>query len=503
MILICGATGLVGRELCMSLDKLGRKYIGTYNNSQPQDQRMYKVDFLDLEELNRFVEEHDIHTCIFCVVERRTDICEHDWDAIKKVNIDMPGNMAIVCKKHNIKFIHISTDYVFDGKTQPNTPDSSVNPLQNYGMSKLLSEFRVLNNNPSALIIRTPVLYSKYGKLENNAVSVIGKKAMNLDQTTMTMTEDNFNIRRPLAITDLCAYILKDNEHRSGIYHFYNPYNKYTKYEILCIIADIMGVSIDGIKPINKPALSGAPRPYDTQLADTRVASYLRRCFIPFKRSLEEIFLVFRSTLPISKNHFILMDLDGTIIDSNRSHYNAYKAVFNDHDLEICPYDQWLQYIDNNTVKGYIDQCFPGSPGQYSKIMEHKYKKLANERDVTYTAGSEQFIDYIVKHDIAHCVVTNTTYEAVEIYKQILPKLRNLNFIARDDYTNRKPHSEGYHLAMTRYYKNQEHVIGIEDSNAGFQALESITPHIYMFNNKAVFAKEDVFLFTDFRSLLP
>ena len=64
--------------------------------------------------------------------------------------------------KLNIKFIHISTDYVFDGMTQPNYPDSIKNSLQNYGISKLISEYR--DNNAPNMYNRTPVLYSNLSK---------------------------------------------------------------------------------------------------------------------------------------------------------------------------------------------------------------------------------------------------------------------------------------------------------------------------------------------------
>lgn len=94
----------------------------------------------------------------------------------------MVYNTSYICNKLNIKFIHISTDYVFDGLSQPNYPESVKNPLQNYGISKLISEYRVINNCNNYVIIRTPVLYSKLSKIHDNAVTLIGKNLMNLKE---------------------------------------------------------------------------------------------------------------------------------------------------------------------------------------------------------------------------------------------------------------------------------------------------------------------------------
>ena len=82
-----------------------------------------------------------------------------------KTNYHSVANLVDYCNAREIKLIHYSTDYVFDGSRQPNYPDSPKNPLQNYGISKLISEYRVQKNCTSYAIIRTPVLYSENSKI--------------------------------------------------------------------------------------------------------------------------------------------------------------------------------------------------------------------------------------------------------------------------------------------------------------------------------------------------
>ena len=186
MILICGASGLVGKELCNLLDNKHAKYIGTYNKNQINKPNMYQIDFSNPIIVEEFLTNHEITCCIFCIVERLTDVCENKWNEIKKTNIDLVHITSYLCNKLNIKFIHLSTDYVFDGSIQPNVPDSSKNPLQNYGISKLISEYRVIKNCKKYCIIRTPVLYSELSKINDNAVTLIGKNIMDLRNNKKT-----------------------------------------------------------------------------------------------------------------------------------------------------------------------------------------------------------------------------------------------------------------------------------------------------------------------------
>ena len=207
MILICGASGLVGKEMSLFLERKNIKYIGTYNTNKINKPNMFQIDFFNPSLLEKFLCFHNVHCCIFCIVERLTDVCENNWDKIKKINIDLVHITSYLCNKLNIKFIHLSTDYVFDGSTQPNFPYSIKNPLQNYGISKLISEYRVISNCEKYCIIRTPVLYSVLSKIHDNAVTLIGKNVMDL--RNRKTSEDNYCIRRPLYIPDLCNFIYK------------------------------------------------------------------------------------------------------------------------------------------------------------------------------------------------------------------------------------------------------------------------------------------------------
>jgi dTDP-4-dehydrorhamnose reductase len=430
-----------------------------------------------------------IKCCVFCIVERLTDVCEKDWNSIKNTNIDFVHMTSYLCNKLNIKFIHLSTDYVFDGSKQPNQPDDLKNPLQNYGISKLISEYRVIKNCQNYCIIRTPVLYSALSELHDNAVSLIGKNVMDL-RGNIIKREDNYSIRRPLFIADLCNFILDCfTKNYNGIYHFYNPYNKYTKYDICQSIGIFLEKNTENIIPNNDRSEGIAQRPYDTQLSENKVdiTSYaftnfddsLRLCFDAFKHP--------KLTMDNKHSFFFLIDLDGTLINSNTAHYNAYKKVFNIHHKEMLDMAEWNKIFGEAELKA---------------IKEEKLKHLADEK-ITFTKNSDVFINFLLDNSINFCIVTNTTKKTVDLFKQKLPLLNDIpKWIYRDDYSAPKPDSSCYELAKNKFYKEEKYIIGIEDSFVGYNALKPLTDIIYIFENESVFKKNDCYLFNDYSILL-
>jgi dTDP-4-dehydrorhamnose reductase len=501
MILICGASGLVGKELCNYFDKNNIEYIGTYNKNKLDKKNMYFVDFFDSKSLEFFLLKHKISHCIFCIVERLLDKCENNWNEIKHTNIDLAHITSYICNKLNIKFIHLSTDYVFDGLKQPNLPNSEKNPLQNYGISKLISEYRVIKNCNNYCIIRTPVLYSPLSKVHDNAVCLIGKNIMDL-RKSKKFVEDNYSIRRPLYIYDLCHFIhMCIKENYIGIYHFYNPYNKFTKYEVCKKISNVLDIEINNIIPNNSFSEGIAPRPYDTQLLDDKF-DIKKYSFLDFDESIEKCFSKFKHpkiNIENKNNLFICLDMDGTIIETNISHYNSYKKVFEKYNKEFLNINEWSNIIQTDNIDNYLRRVF-----DEEKIYDIKKEKLEflREESITFTKKSNNFLKFLIENDFNFCIVTNTNKKTVEIFKEKLPLLNEIKqWIYREDYQLSKPEPECYEVAKQKYYKNEKYIIGFEDSMVGYKSLKSITDIIYIFDNENIFKNNDCFLFDDFNIL--
>lgn len=92
------------------------------------------------------------------------DGAESEPEAAHRANAEGPGYLAAACAQRDIRLIHVSTDFVFDGESShPYTPDAPTAPLGQYGSSKLAGEVAVLGALPEALILRTAWVYSSYG----------------------------------------------------------------------------------------------------------------------------------------------------------------------------------------------------------------------------------------------------------------------------------------------------------------------------------------------------
>jgi len=506
MLCICGISGLVGRELSNYFDNLGIQYIGTYNRYRSiHKNNIFQLDFTKEDHIYQFkdiLKLYNVKIIIFCIVERVLEICENNWNVIKKVNIDIVDTVSKICNEYNIKFIHYSTDYVFDGFTQPNSPSSNCNPLQNYGISKYISECRVKSNCSNYCIIRTPVLYTSNCKLNENALTLISKKCMDLRKNVI-YEEDNYSIRRPLYIKDLCKFIYNVIQYDYiGLYHFYNPYNKYTKYEICKVISEYCNVNIDNIKPNSNSSIGNAPRPYDTQLVDTQYDIY-KYDFTDLRQSISDIFTKFRHDI-INRNHknkfFICLDLDGTILESNNIHYECYKYAFEKNGYNLNK-KEWDEIIEKDTMENYCNNKYDKTISEQIKKCKYEYMKNENIQ-IVFTNNSDKFIEYLIQYNFNFCIVTNSSIQSVNIFKNKCDLLNRVrNWIVREDYSKSKPSSDCYKEAYKRYYRNEDIILCYEDTEIGYLSAKEITNHIYIYNNIKVYQQYDCYLIDDYKDL--
>jgi dTDP-4-dehydrorhamnose reductase len=468
-ILVCGASGILGREICNKLELEKINYIATYNKN-----KINKPNYYDFNLIDNLISKEKPTFIINCIVNRLVDECENNWNEIKKINIDITEKLA----KYDIKIIHISTDYVFDGKSSPYYVNSITNPIQNYGISKLISELRIINNNNNYLIIRVPVLFTNdYKNLNENAITQLCKKIMDL--TNKNIREDNICIRRPVYIPILVNFIYDSiiNDY-TGIYHFYNPIDKTTKYKMSLEIIDILNKKI-----IIEPNYDLGNRPLDTELRDNKydiikyydnynLTSLLKLCFNKFYHPTN------------LKDCFLLIDLDGTLINSELQHYECYNELVGISQEEFNIKNQNNTFDYDNEIKIKKDMLFK------TKI-----------NDIKLMDGALEFLNYIIENNINYCIVTNTNKENIDLYRKNNQILNNLtNWISREDYINKKPDPECYKLAISKYYNQEKYIIGIENTIAGYKALKEITDIIYIQinNNKFLFNDCDSFLINNF-----
>ena len=111
-----------------------------------------------------FFSQYGFDYCVNCAAYTAVDKAEIEKEEAYNVNVKGVENLAFACKKNNVKLIHISTDFVFDGKSKtPYIEESLANPISVYGRTKL-EEKKVIDIMENYIIIRTSWLYSIYNE---------------------------------------------------------------------------------------------------------------------------------------------------------------------------------------------------------------------------------------------------------------------------------------------------------------------------------------------------
>lgn len=202
-ILITGARGQLGRCLLDLLPDALKTDVG-------------ELDITDADAVQSYVDSNQVGTIVNCAAYTAVDRAEDDFDTAAKINIQGPRNLA----QTGARLIHISTDYVFDGRGyRPYTPQDPTNPLSVYGRTKREGELAVLEHAQTAVIIRTAWLYSAYG---HNFVQTM--RALGTDRSEINVVADQvgtptFAGDLARAITDILPRVPAG--HRD-IYHFTN-----------------------------------------------------------------------------------------------------------------------------------------------------------------------------------------------------------------------------------------------------------------------------------------
>lgn len=211
-ILVIGSNGQLASELKQIQNK--------YSNHQFLFTSQNDLDISDNKSIESIFKNFEPNYTINCAAYTAVDKAESDQESAFKINEKGVENLANHCRNENSYFIHISTDFVFDGKkSNPYTEDDKTNPLSIYGLSKLKGELAIQNSGCDYTIIRTSWLYSSFG---NNFVKTMIR--LGSERESLNVVADQ--IGSPTYCADLAMIILSQLEnfpnHKNNIYHYSN-----------------------------------------------------------------------------------------------------------------------------------------------------------------------------------------------------------------------------------------------------------------------------------------
>lgn len=263
-ILITGSNGQLGNEI----QNIAKNY------------KHFNFLFTDVNELNitnyndvkNFVTENNINFIINSAAYTAVDRAEEEKELAYKINATGAKNLKNIAEQTDIPIIHISTDYVFNGKNhKPYTETDATKPESEYGFSKLEGE-RVFDDYKKSIIIRTSWLYSVYG---NNFVKTIIKIASENDQIKVVFDQ----IGTPTnaadlakAILEITSQTLKSDKVQHGIYHYSNEGAcSWYDFAISIINAKKINCTVNAVSSDEFPR--PAKRPFYSVLNKTKIKS--------------------------------------------------------------------------------------------------------------------------------------------------------------------------------------------------------------------------------------
>lgn len=241
-VLVTGSNGQLGRSITWVL-----------KHHEVLAKNRQELDITDPYSIFTVAKDFKPEIVINCAAFTDIEECETKRDEAYRVNIVGTRNLAIETIKYNATYVHISTDYIFDGKVKtPYKEDHQANPINVYGESKLGGELLVKNICSKYFIIRTSRLYSQWG---NNFVKAVIEKSRH--QSSLEVVKDQ--VSSPTYALDLARSMsLMLNTNKYGIYHITNS-GCCSWYDMAKKVIEITGQNVK-VEPINSNAFNNPAR---------------------------------------------------------------------------------------------------------------------------------------------------------------------------------------------------------------------------------------------------
>ncbi|KAI8808118.1 hypothetical protein BJ742DRAFT_748021 [Cladochytrium replicatum] len=295
-VLVTGASGALGRQVFKCVKDVGHDVLGTaYSRAVPGG--LYeKVDLTNTNEAKALFEKFKPHAVVHCAAERKPDEVDKNPEGARLLNVGATRLITELCKSYGAFLIYISSDYVFDGTSPPYEIDSKANPINFYGQTKFDGELVVKEVDPTAVLLRIPVLYGPCETPKESAVNLLVdlvkdvSKPVKMDHVQVRYPTNTIDVAR--VCRDLIVRAVKQDGARdtsiSGVYQF-SAKEKLSKYEMCEIFAGILNVPIAHIEAVvEQNKVAAVTRPHDCQLSTARLESEgFDVSYVPFKRWFE------------------------------------------------------------------------------------------------------------------------------------------------------------------------------------------------------------------------
>jgi dTDP-4-dehydrorhamnose reductase len=294
-LLITGASGLLGINLAMEAMR-EHEVIGVDRGKlKSAPFQVLKANILKMDEINSTLDVTNPNWMVNCAALANLEQCEADPVQARNLNTDLPGELATLCAKRNIHFVHISTDSVFDGTREgAYTEEEEPSPPGMYSQTKLDGERVVEQANPQAIIARVNFYGWSLGARRSLAEFFVNN--LSEGKNVNGFTDVIFCPMWVNHLGRLLIEMLKKDLH--GLYHVVGT-RVMSKYQFGVEVARTFGLRESLISPqsVERSSLT-APRSHNLWLSTHKLSTDLEHEIPRFSTGLDGFYTQFQQSYP-------------------------------------------------------------------------------------------------------------------------------------------------------------------------------------------------------------
>jgi len=273
MLVVTGASGLLGASVLKSAADLGWKTVGLCHRHVLQNPAVptIGIDLTDQSATRRLLFELQPDAILHCAAVTNVDWCEENPRQAMAINATASGFLADIASALKARFLYVSTDAVFDGKKGNYVETDAPNPLNVYADSKLAGEQETQCRNPLAIIARVTI-YGWNAQNKDSLAEWILKK-LEQGEDIAGFTDVFFT---PILVNDLSPFLLAMLQQRlTGLYHVAGS-ERISKFEFAKRVSTTFGFDVERIKPCRVQDVKlRAARPLDASLNTEKIRQSL------------------------------------------------------------------------------------------------------------------------------------------------------------------------------------------------------------------------------------
>jgi dTDP-4-dehydrorhamnose reductase len=266
-LLVTGASGLLGWNLCHSPDR-GWEVYGTYSTHRVSipGVNLLKVDLTDPGAVEALFEEIRPDAVVHTAAVSDADYCQSHGAECSRINVDAAVHLASLCRHRSVPCIFTSSDLVFNGLDAPYREQDPPSPVSTYGEQKVMAETGILEAYPEALVCRMPLMFGLPGPGSKSfLLPMLG--AMRAGRTLRLFVDE---YRTPLSAGAAAQGLLLVLGRAGGILHLGGP-ERISRFDFAGRVAEIFDLNNACLIPCRqKDVVMSAPRPPDVSLESSK-----------------------------------------------------------------------------------------------------------------------------------------------------------------------------------------------------------------------------------------